>query len=123
MAPRYSVDHTKTPTRADIDFIASHPDCMDRLQKFLRINDLNSVEDPSPEFYLDMARLLLAYNAEGSLRMADDYEREFSERWSPKGDTPARVTPVELALPTPSMSTKWASLSHKHTYSIVACRC
>lgn len=106
MPPRYSIDHTKTPTRADIEFIANHPDCVERLQQFLRINDLESVEDPSPDFYLDLARLLLAYNSEGTLKLADEVEREVSARWSP-----TRETHAGFELLTSASTVRRASLS------------
>ena len=109
MAPRFLIDHTKTPTRADIEFIAGHPDCVERLQSFLKTNDLENLDDPSPEFYMDMARLLLAYKDEGSLKLIDDTEKEVYGRWSPKRETPTSF------LSTSPPASVLRSVRHQHT--------
>ncbi|VDC04245.1 unnamed protein product [Peniophora sp. CBMAI 1063] len=97
MPLRLALDHTRTPSRADIDFISSHPGCVERLQQFVSINDLDSVEDPSPEFYTDLASLLLAYNVPGT-RTIEEAEREVCARWSSKPKASAMGSECQATL-------------------------
>ena len=96
MRPRCSVDSIQTPTQADIDFIAQHPEYVERLQQFLRANGLDSVENLSKGHFNDVAELLLVYDKRDSGGISelqvDQAEQEVSARWSPNA-TLVRLDP------------------------------